>query len=267
MRKGIVLSFMSAKGGVGKSTSSLEVAALLTKKGYKTLLIDLDENNSLSKNAGADIDSPETVEKTVYEVFHAKEDVHDCIQHLEFYDILPGSKSLSKIEKEFIENDDNFLLLDLCEILSEDYDFIIVDNAPSRSKLLTMTIIAASYVICPTECDESSTDMILETESDIYKWTNNRHKDSKAKVIGYILSRYNSRTIMHNVALDTLLEMAGEDKFVKTISDAIVLSEAKTYKTSACLSNEIEKNKTKKILAEYNDLVDAILEKIKSLEG
>ena len=68
-----VISFMSAKGGVAKTSSTIEIAALFKKKGFKTLVIDLDENCSLSKNVGADWTS---AENTIYEVLHATKNVY-----------------------------------------------------------------------------------------------------------------------------------------------------------------------------------------------
>ena len=122
------------------------------------------------------------------------------------------------------------------DILKSDYDYIFIDNAPSRSLLLTMTYIAADYIICTTVCDDSSTDMIIETENDVNALVNNRHHDSHAKVIGYILTWY-KRTNMHGVALEKLNEIANEKEippFVLTVSEAVKASEVKTYHTAIC---------------------------------
>lgn len=257
-----VISFMSAKGGVAKTSSTIEIAAIFKKKGFRTLVIDLDENCSLSKNVGAEWSS---AERTIYEVLHATENVYDCIQHLDIFDIIVGSKSLSRVPKEFVEDDDNFLLADLMEILKEDYDFIFIDNAPSRSKLLTMTYIAVDYVIAPTVCDESSTDMIIEVENDIYKLVNNRHHDSHAKIIGYVLTCYKSNTSMHSVALEKMQDLANEKEgdlkpFIMTVTEGIIMSEVKTFHTAVCL--EKTDKKTEKIQNEYKAISDAILKRV-----
>lgn len=254
-----VLSFMSAKGGVSKSSSTVEIAAIFYKQGKKVLVIDLDENCSLSKNVGADLSTTQTI----YEVLHGTENVYDCIQHNELFDIVVGSKSLSRVGKEFIEDDDNFLLADLIEIIKDDYDYIFIDNAPSRSKLLTMTYIAVDYVIVPTECDESSTDLVAETEEDIRKLVENRHHDSHAQVIGYVLTSYRNTT-MHNIALEKLQEHANTKNtppFILTVTEGIIMSEVKTYHTSV-YTEKITSKTHKKIRDEYIAIANAILNRV-----
>lgn len=253
-----VIGFISAKGGVSKSTSTVEIATIFHKKGKRVLVIDLDENCSLSKNVGADL----TTNKTIYEVLHATENVFDCIQHNELFDIITGSQSLSRVPKEFVEDDDNFLLLDLMDIIKNDYDYVFIDNAPSRSKLLTMTYIAVDYVIIPTVCDEASTDMIVQTEKDIKKLVENRHHDSHAQVIGYVLTSYRN-TAMHSIALEKIQEFANQKEvppFVLTVSEAIIMSEVKTYHTA--VYTEKVTSKTKKIREEYLAIADAILKRV-----
>lgn len=250
-----VISFASSKGGVAKSTSTVEIATVFRNMGYRVLVIDLDENCSLSKNIGAELGT----NRTIYEVLHGTVNVFDTIQKNKLFDVITGSKSLSLVAQEFIDRDDVYLLGDLMEILKSDYDFIFLDNAPSRSLLLTMTYIAADYVVIPTVCDDSSTDMILETENDIYALVNNRHHDSHAKVIGYLLT-WHKRTIMHSVALEKLQEIASEKEippFVMTISEAIKVSEVKTYHTAVCFDA-----KTSKVGIEYSNVAEEILRRI-----
>lgn len=252
-----VISIASSKGGVAKSTSTVEIATVFHNMGHRVLVIDLDENCSLSKNVGAEINT----KKTIYEILHGNINVFDAVQKNELFDIITGSKSLSLVAQEFIDRDDVYLLADLMGILKDDYDFIFIDNAPSRSLLLTMTYIAADYVIIPTVCDDSSTDMVLETENDINALVNNRHHDSHAKIIGYLLTWYKKTTNMHGVALEKLQEIANEKEvppFVMVVSEAIKASEVKTYHTAIC-----NIAKSSKIGREYYDIAEEILKRIK----
>ena len=233
-----VISIASSKGGVAKSTSTVELAVVFKNMNYKVLVIDLDENCSLSKNIGAELDTG----RTIYEVLHGNVNVYDSIQHNDLFDVIVGSKSLSLVAQEFI-----------------DYDYIFIDNAPSRSLLLTMTYIAADYIICTTVCDDSSTDMIIETENDVNALVNNRHHDSHAKVIGYILTWY-KRTNMHGVALEKLNEIANEKEippFVLTVSEAVKASEVKTYHTAICSIA-----KSSKIGREYYGIAEEMLRRM-----
>lgn len=251
-----VISIASSKGGVAKSTSTVELATVFHNMKYRVLAIDLDENCSLSKNIGAELNT----KQTIYEVLHGTVNVFDAVQHNDLFDVIVGSKSLSLVAQEFVDRDDVYLLGDLMEILKDEYDFIFIDNAPSRSLLLTMTYIAADYVIIPTVCDDSSTDMVIETENDINTLVNNRHHDSHAKVIGYILTWY-KKTNMHGVALEKLQEIANEKDvppFVLTVSEAVKASEVKTYHTAVC-----EIAKSSKIGREYYEIAEETLKRIK----
>lgn len=221
-----VLSICSQKGGVSKSSTTIELASVFKSYGKRVLVIDFDQQCSLTKNVAGDLTGA-----SIYDVLHAAVPVKEAIQHLELFDLLAGSESLSRADREFIEDDDNFILSDLVQIIQDDYDYVFVDNAPSRNKLLTMTYIASDYVIIPTECDESSKDSLVTTQKDIEKLVNGRHHDSHAKILGYILTKYENTT-MHAIALDDLEDLANSnpDKpFVMVVRKSIKVSEVKTY--------------------------------------
>lgn len=238
-----VIAISSAKGGVGKTSSTIELATILKNMGHKVLVIDLDENCSLSKNVGAEL----YADKTIYEVLHVKTnpdfEMDEIIQHLDLFDIIVGSKSLSKISKEFCinpEDEDEYIVADICEFIAKEYgyDFIFLDNAPSRSLLLTMTYIASDYVLIPTVCDECSLDMVDETLGDIKKLTSGRKALSHAKVIGLILNMYKNSN-MYNAAYDMLKDIETDLNIpVYTVNYAIKVSEVKTLRTAVSKINK-----------------------------
>lgn len=251
-----VFSISSAKGGVAKSSSTVEIATVLAQYKKRVLVIDLDENCSLSKNVGAEIGN----NKSIYEILHGSlGSIEEAIQHLDLFDIIAGSKQLSLVAKEFVERDDVYLLADLMDMLKEEYDYIFLDNAPSQSLLLTMTYISADYVIIPTVCDESSSDMVYEVEHDVAALRNNRNHDSHAEIIGYILTRYKG-TNMDIVALEKLQDEASTKEvppFVMTVSDAVIVSEVKTYRTAVCAMR-----KSSKTAREYYAITDEIIRRV-----
>lgn len=251
-----VIGITSSKGGVAKSTSTVEIASIYHDMGYRVLVIDLDENCSLTMNIGADI----TEQKTIYDVLHGRINIFDTIQKTSYFDIVSGSKSLSLIPQEFVDRDDVYLLADLMEILQDEYDFIFLDNAASRSLILTMIYIAADIIVIPTDCDDSSIQMVVETERDIMTLVNNRHHDSHAKVIGYILARYKKNTSMHAISLEKLQDLANQKEnppFVMTASETIKLSEAKTFHVA--VSSEAKSSKTGR---EYYKIAEEMLRRM-----
>lgn len=225
-----VISLTSQKGGIAKTSSTIEIANILKERGYRVLVIDFDQQCSLTKNVGANLKG-----KTIYHVLHGDCPIKDAIQKNDLFDIIPGSESLSRAEREFIHDDDNFILADLAELIKDDYDFLFIDNAPSRSKLLTMTYIAADYIIIPTVCDESSIDGVVVAQNDIKRLVEGRHHDSHAKVIGYILTNYESTTTMHAIAIENIKDIAKDnpnDPFIMMARKSIKMSEIKTLHTS-----------------------------------
>jgi chromosome partitioning protein len=229
-----VISICSQKGGVAKTSVTIEIAALFKIRGYKVLVIDFDQQCSLTKNVEGSLAG-----NTIYSVFHADCTINEAIQHLECFDLIAGSESLSRAGSEFTDDDDITLLKEIVDIVKDDYDFIFVDNGPSRNQLLTMTYVAADYVVIPTECDESSMDGLVTAQNDISILKNSAHKDSHAKIIGYILTKYEN-TNMHNIAMEDLQALAKKNKdkpFVAKIRKSIKVSEAKTFHEPVVILN------------------------------
>ncbi len=225
-----VIAIANQKGGVGKTTSTIELATAIHKKGKRVLVIDFDQQCNLSKYTNADTSKP-----TIADVLQGESSVTDAIQSVDgFFDLIQGAEELSKADKQFTDLEDQYLLADIAEIIQDDYDYVFIDNSPSRNILLTMAYIASDNVIIPTECDEGSKDGIVAIEGDINKLTNGRHAVSHAKVMGYILTKH-EKTIMHDLALEDLQELASEKDpapFIMSIHKSINLSKVKTLRTS-----------------------------------
>ena len=255
MAKTIAIS--SAKGGVGKSTCTVEIANAIRNITHKrVLVIDMDENSSLGENIGADL----ATEKTIYQVLKAQCSINDAIQHHRLFDVIVGSKSLSKAPIEFIERDDVYLLADIISLINDEYDYIFIDNAPSRSVLLTMTETAADYVVIPTMADSASIKLVYEMEEDVYKLVNSRNKESHAEIIGYILNFYR-RSNMYDIAFeqlsDHIKDMPDPKPFIAIAKELIIASEVKTLKTAIC-----EDYKSNPLARSFYDIAETILKRI-----
>ena len=119
---------------------------------------------------------------------------------------------------------------DICEILLNKYEFIIIDNPPARNTLLNMTYIAADYIICPTLSDDNSVRGIVAVEQDLKKLRDSRNQDSHAYIIGIILSVWES-TNSHKKALDSLKKISAAlpgDVFISTVRKTIKMAEIKS---------------------------------------
>lgn len=253
-----VLSFITAKGGCGKSSLNLEVATVFGNMfgKEKVLVIDLDQQQSLSKNCGADLTKP-----TILEALNVEKEIQDCIQHNDLFDIIPASSKLANADKIFLEADeDEYLLSDLLNIVKDQYDWVFIDPAPSRNILQKMLYIAADYIVIPSRIDESSIDAVVTTQNELDRITSGRKKQSHAVLLGYVINEYNKQSTLAQVAEETVQEMANNrenNPFVCTVASAVRVSEAKTFHTAVTRTE-----KGSKTGREYYKIAQEILERV-----
>lgn len=242
------------KGGVGKTTSVIEIATCLSKQGKKVLVVDYDQQCNLTKYAGADASG-----NTIYTVLTGKCPIQEAIQRLDNFSMIAGSDGLSKADRMFVDNDDKYLLDDASKYVEDDFDYLLVDTGPTRNILLTQAYVAADYIIIPTECDEGSRDGIIAIEEDIEKLKTSRDKASHAQILGYILTKY-EKTSMHDIAEEDLEAIASEKEikpFIRRVRKAINMSKVKTFRTSIA---EFAKNSPP--ARDYYQLTEEIIRRV-----
>ena len=256
------------KGGVGKTTSTLELATIFSKDN-KVLMIDLDPQRNLSKYSGANIAESAY---TILDILDPNEEnpirINSIIQNINRtdegrLDIIISSKKLIDATKLFPDIDDIFLLKDFINVLDEksDYDYVFIDNGPNRSIILYMSYIAADYVISPAGPCEGSIDGILEVAADLNAYR--KRNFTNAKLLGYFMYCY-EKTTAHAVALDTFSDMAfavGCDPFKTIIPKSVAATECKSAR---CSVNEYDKKN--KVSEAYRKLSIELKERIENDE-
>lgn len=221
------IAVASRKGGVGKTTATIEIATNLQLIGKNVLVIDFDPQGDTTRS----IDGDENF-NNIYQAISIEIPVEKCIQKTPFFDLVSSSPLLNRVGKEFTERDDIFLLDEVIKIIETTYDYILIDNNPNLSDLFVMSMVAADYVIIPTLADDNSMQGVRETEALLMKLTNGRLKESHAEVLGYILSR-KKRASLHTMAFDDLQSMAEQKEnkpFVSWVTDGVMMDEVKTFK-------------------------------------
>ena len=144
-----IISVANHKGGVGKTTTSVNLAAGLARSGYKVLLIDLDPQANASFSLGL-----KKQDQTIYQVLAFQDDIRKMIQEVEDFDIVPSSVHLAGFEKNN-EVGKEFILQEALDVVAELYDYIVIDCPPSLGSLTISALTASEFVIIALQPRES----------------------------------------------------------------------------------------------------------------
>jgi len=221
--KAEIIVITNQKGGVGKSTTAEALAEGLFIKGYKTLLIDLDAQGSISLTSGADMSKP-----NAYDLLTNKATTQEVTQyHTHKADIIPASKNLAKLDIELTSIGKDHRLKEKISPLRADYHYIIIDTPPALGILTVNALTAADSLIIPAQADLLSLQgigQLYETVEAIRAYTN-----PKLSLRGILLTRHNSRNIlsrdMTTAAKNTAADM-GTFVYDTLIREAVSLKEA-----------------------------------------
>ena len=182
-----VIAVANQKGGVGKTTTAHNVAASLTYKEYRVLMIDLDPQGNLSFIAGADnVHKP-----TVYEILRGKASIKETLQQTKSGHIIPANILLSGADMEFTQPE---LLRNSLDAIKSGYDFVLIDTPPSLGILTINALTAADSVIIPLSADILSLQGISQLHNTIEAVR--KHSNPGLKIEGLLFTQHNNRTLL-----------------------------------------------------------------------
>ena len=148
-----IIAISNQKGGVGKTTTEINLSACLAEKGKKVLVIDMDPQGNTTSGLGVD---KENVEHTSYELLFETVTVKETITKsvMETLDVIPSERGLAGAEIEIVGKDNReFVLKNQLEKVKDNYDFIIIDCPPSLNILTVNAMTTADTVIVPIQCE------------------------------------------------------------------------------------------------------------------
>jgi chromosome partitioning protein len=216
-----VIAFANQKGGVAKTTTTLNLAVAFAESGHRVLCIDLDPQGNLTMSQGID---PDKVEKSLYDVLVHDMPIVEVIQHREI-DIAVSSIDLAGAEIAMSTKIGRERSLEkaLKEVIG-DYDFVCIDTPPSLGLLTINALTAASKVIVPVQCEYLSMRGLVQLQNTLRMIQENLNPD--VKIEGILPTMLDSRTVHAKEAVEILEENFGDLVFKSRIKKAIKFAEA-----------------------------------------
>jgi chromosome partitioning protein len=224
---GKIIAIANQKGGVGKTTTSINLAASLGVLEKKVLLIDADPQANATSGIGIDIES---VEIGTYQVLEHSNTAKEAIMPTETpnLDIIPSHIDLVAIEIELVDKDQReYMLKKALQEIKNDYDYIIIDCAPSLGLLTLNALTAADAVIIPIQCEYFALEglgKLLNTIKSVQKIHN-----PELDIEGLLLTMYDSRLRLSNQVVEEVQKHFNDMVFQTIIQRNVRLSEAPSY--------------------------------------
>lgn len=216
-----IISISNHKGGVGKTTSSINIGAGLNKLGKKILLIDLDAQANLTQSLGLG-----TEPINIYGALKGEYKLQP-IEIIKGLDVIPSTLDLSGAEVELSgEAGREYILKELIEPLRSSYDFILIDSPPSLGLLTINSFTASDEVYIPLQAQYLALQGLTKLVEVIEKIQKRLNKE--LKIGGVFITQYDNRKVLNRDVLNTIREHFKEIAFNTKIRDTVALAEAPT---------------------------------------
>lgn len=219
-----IIAIANQKGGVGKTTTCVNLSAALTMLGKKVLLVDCDPQGNASSGMGVSKNTkPNTYDMIINGIPAA-----DCVVHTEYGDVIPTGKELAAASVELIGSAKRqHVLKNALMSLYSEYDFIFMDCPPSLELLTVNALVAADSVLIPMQCEYYALEGIADLMTSIKIC--NKNLNRRLQIEGIVLTMYDARANLTNQVANELRKFLAGKVYDTVIPRSVRLSEAPSH--------------------------------------